>query len=84
MATGSYEFQSDFAKKYIALGHEQGREEGRAEGLRLALLSVLRHRGIVLAEEEVARIEATGDPVVLERWILHASTADSASEVFAE
>ncbi len=27
-----YEYQSDFAKKYVAEGRERGREEGRVEG----------------------------------------------------
>ena len=32
MDPAKYEYQSDFAKHYIALGKTQGREEGRAEG----------------------------------------------------
>lgn len=31
MDPAKYEFQSDFAKHYIALGKEEGRVEGRAE-----------------------------------------------------
>jgi predicted transposase YdaD len=32
MATQKYEFQSDFARRYIALGREEGEASGRAEG----------------------------------------------------
>jgi len=32
MDPAKYEYQSDFAKRYVTLGKTQGREEGRAEG----------------------------------------------------
>ena len=40
-----YQYQSDFARKYIALGREEGREagreEGRADGIRSAILTLV-------------------------------------------
>jgi hypothetical protein len=42
MANGTYPYQSDFAKRYVA----QGRDEGRAEGKALAVLAVLAARGV--------------------------------------
>jgi hypothetical protein len=45
MERGTYEYQSEFARKYVAQGREEGRkegrEEGREEGERTALLKVL-------------------------------------------
>lgn len=32
MDPAKYEFQSEFAKRYIALGKEEGRAEGKVEG----------------------------------------------------
>ena len=32
MANGTYQYQSDFAKRYVAQGHVEGRAEGKAEG----------------------------------------------------
>ncbi len=32
MPVETYEWQSDFARKYVGLGEEQGRKQGRAEG----------------------------------------------------
>jgi hypothetical protein len=37
MDPAKYEYQSDFAKRYIGLGRDEGRAEGQAEG-RAALL----------------------------------------------
>jgi len=49
-----YEYQSDFAKKYVAQGLTQGRAEGRAEGRTeaeaRAVLTVLRARGIAVPD----------------------------------
>jgi len=33
MASGNFDFQSDFARKYLARGREEGLEKGREEGL---------------------------------------------------
>src|SRR5271163_152248 len=43
-----YEYQSDFAKKYVAQGRDEGRVEGRAEEAARALLTVLRARGLTV------------------------------------
>ena len=32
MQSGNYEYQSEFARKYVAQGREEGRQEGREEG----------------------------------------------------
>ena len=53
-----YEYQSDFAKKYVA----QGRDEGRVEEAVRSLLIVLRVRCIALPEAAHERILAQKDP----------------------
>ena len=75
-----YEYQSDFAKKYVA----EGRAEGRVEGLAKGLLSVLRARGIAVPDAARERILAQTDPERLECWLEKAAVAASVSEVIDE
>ena len=83
-----YEFQSDFAKKYIALGRDQGRDEGRDEGRALEAahnaLTVLRVRGIPVPDAARERILAEKDRQRLERWHERAIVAASIDDVFNE
>jgi hypothetical protein len=79
-----YEFQSDFAKKYVALGRDQGRTEGRTEGEAHALLTVLQARGIAVPDGARERILAQKDPERLERWLQKAATAPSLDDVLDE
>ncbi len=76
-----YEFQSDFAKKYVALGRDEGRVEGRAEEAARALLTVLRARGLTAPDAARERIVAEKDPARLERWLERAAVAASIGEV---
>jgi hypothetical protein len=78
MATGNYEYQSDFAKKYLAQGIEQGLEQGLTQ----ALITVLSARGFELDEAEQVRITATRDVKQLERWLEHAPSVHSIAELF--
>ncbi len=75
-----YEYQSDFAKKYVA----QGRDEGRAEGEARALLAVLRGRGVIVSEAARERILAEKDLARLERWLEKAAAAASVAELIGE
>ena len=88
MGNGTYEFQSDFAKKHRAAGKEEGRaagkEEGRAAGEATAVLTVLEARGINVADEQQARILACTELEVLDRWIRKAVTITSADDLFTE
>jgi hypothetical protein len=79
-----YEFQSAFAKKYVALGRDEGRDEGRAEEAARALLTVFRVRGIAVPEAARERILAQKDPERLERWLERAIVAASVAEVLDE
>jgi Domain of unknown function (DUF4351) len=68
-----YEYQSDFAKKYVAQGHK--------EGERALLLRQLRTRFGELPAAAVARVEGA-EMAVLERWGERVLTAKSLAEVF--
>ena len=80
-----YEYQSDFAKKYVAQGRDEGRTEGRTEGraeeAARALLTVLRARGIAVPDAARERILALKDPERLERLLERAAVAPSLAEV---
>jgi thioredoxin-like negative regulator of GroEL len=71
-----YEYQSDFAKKYMA--------QGRTEEAARALLTVLRARGFAVPDAVRERILAQKDPERLERWIAKAAVAASVTEVIDE
>ena len=83
-----YEYQSDFAKKYVAQGHAEGLTEGlskgRTEATALHVLTVLRVRGIEVPDAVRERILAQKDPERLERWLEKAAVAASVAEVLDE
>jgi predicted transposase YdaD len=91
MASG-YEYQSDFAKKYVAQGEAKGRAEGEAEGRAAgkaegeanALLHVLAARRLTVSDAQRARILACTDLDTLTRWIERAVTAETTDAVFSE
>lgn len=74
------EFQSEFARKYVAVGKAEGKAEGEAQ----AVLAVLEARGLAVTAEQRERITACTDLAVLEGWIRHAVTAGSVDDLFAE
>jgi len=75
-----YEYQSDFAKKYVA----QGRAEGRAETAARDVLTVLRARGLAVPDAARERILAQKDPERLELWLEKAAVAASVDAVLDE
>jgi predicted transposase YdaD len=83
------EFQEPpFVQKLKAIGREEGRaeglEKGEALGLKGALLKHIERAGLVLGDEERARIEACNDPVLLDRWLDNAFTAKTSADLFRE
>ena len=72
-----YEYQSDFAKKYVAEGEAKGEAKGEAR----ALLTVLRVRGIAVPDAARERILAEKDPARIERWLERAPVADAIADV---
>lgn len=71
-----YEYQSDFAKKYVA--------QGRAEGVARSVLAVLRARGIAVPDAVRDRILAEKEPERLERWLDKAAVASSVASILDE
>jgi len=71
-----YEYQSEFARKYVA--------EGRTEEAARNLLTVLGVRGIVVPDVARERILAQKDPERLERWLAKAVVAASLADVLDE
>jgi len=78
MASGTYEYQSDFALRYVAKGREEGREEGRA----LAVLRVLAVRGVEVPGAIRERVLACRDASLLDEWLTRAVSAVTTSDVF--
>jgi hypothetical protein len=72
-----YEYQSEFAKNYIALGRAEAEARGWARGL----LIVLRVRGILVPDAVRERILTEKDPARIERWVERAVVAASVAEV---
>ena len=71
-----YEYQSDFAKKYVAQGH--------AEAAARDVLTVLRARGFTVPDAARERILAQKDPERLEHWLEKAVVAPSVAAVLDE
>jgi hypothetical protein len=91
MQRGTYEYQSEFARKYVAQGREEGRQEGREEGRqegrhegeRAALFEVLDARGLEVDAGTRQQILACTDLSQLKVWLRRAVTAESTQELFA-
>jgi predicted transposase/invertase (TIGR01784 family) len=75
------------ARGALVVARQEGKEEGLAEGeikgKRNALLRLLERRGILLTEEDRARIHACSDAVILDRWVDNVLGAKTATEVFS-
>ncbi|MEQ8276527.1 MAG: hypothetical protein RMA76_09270 [Deltaproteobacteria bacterium] len=80
VATGKYEYQSEFAKKYFA----EGAAEGEAQGRAAMLLRVLERRGLAVSDEQRTAIESCHDAVRLELWLDRALEATSTDDVLSD
>lgn len=78
-----YEFQSEFARSYVAKGVEQGRKQGLLEAKAQAVLAVLEARGLEVPAEVRERILASTDLAELDRWIRGAASVGDARELLA-
>jgi hypothetical protein len=80
MANGTYQYQSDYARRLIA----EGKAEGKAEGARIlarSILRILEARKVTVSEPVRERILACTDLERLEGWHARALTATSAADV---
>jgi hypothetical protein len=84
MQTGKYEYQSEFARTYIAQGRAEGEAKGRAEGEAKALLTMLAARGIELDAKTRELILSCADLQQPDRWIVRSATVSSLGDVLTE
>jgi hypothetical protein len=71
---GTYQYQSEFARRYFS--------QGEAKGEAKALLKVLSARGIKVPDDARERIIGCTDLDQLETWVSRAATATSIHELF--
>ena len=87
MANGTYEYLTEFARKYVAQGEARGKAEGKAEGKAQgkaeALLAVVAARGLPITAAARAQVLACTDVALLDRWIARAVVATSVEEILA-
>ncbi|WP_437598896.1 hypothetical protein WMF28_39525 [Sorangium sp. So ce590] len=91
MMKSGYEFQSDFARSYVAKGRkegmEKGMEKGREQGILEAkahdVIAVLEARGLEVPAEVRERVLASTDLAELDRWIRRAAVVSDARELLA-
>jgi hypothetical protein len=95
MQSGNYQYQTEFARRYVAQGRQEGHQEGHQEGLQkgrqegrqegevAALLEVLDARGLKVDEAARQQILACTDLAQLKVWLRRAVTVKSAQELFA-
>jgi hypothetical protein len=74
MGTRTYEYQSDYSRRYFG--------QGRAAGEASALLTVLAARAIDIPADARARITDCQDPAQLDIWINRAATAKTIGDLF--
>lgn len=72
MATGTYEYQSDYARRLVGAG----KTEAHAE----AVISVLAARGVDVPADARERIMDCTDLAQLDAWLRRAVTADAAAD----
>lgn len=82
MSLATYEWQSDFARKYVGIGREEGREEGRALEAAKNVISFLEARGLSVTPAVRERIESCTDLEILEQWVPAAAKVERPEELF--
>ncbi len=94
MRSNGYEYQSEFARRYVQQGREEvlaenrkkGREQGWKtgflKGLRNGLFMVLQAQGLKVGSTARRQLMACTDPTQLERWLSRAVKVQSVQELF--
>jgi hypothetical protein len=77
-----YEYQSEFARKYVEEGRKDGLEEGRKDGQQAMLIKLLGLKFGELPDWAVQRLQAADDSD-LERWAERVLSAPTLDDVFA-
>ncbi|MBB5918687.1 hypothetical protein BJY24_007599 [Nocardia transvalensis] len=79
MTAGTYEYKSEFARRYFNRGQAKGAAEGEAK----ALLKILRHRFDV-PDTIADRVMECTDTQQLDAWTDRALDAETLDEVFGK
>ncbi len=77
-----YEYQSDFAKRWIAEGEAKGIAQGRIEATARNLLGLLVARGFQVDASLAERIRSCVDEALLSRWFERALAATDLASIF--
>ncbi|WP_437819714.1 hypothetical protein [Sorangium sp. So ce1078] len=83
MMKSGYEFQSEFARGYVAKGREEGIRAGALEAKAHDVLAVLEARGLEVPADVRERVLASTDIAELDRWIRRAAVVSDARELLA-
>ncbi|WP_438033901.1 hypothetical protein [Sorangium sp. So ce204] len=83
MMKSGYEFQSEFARGYVAKGRQEGRKEGILEAKAHDVLAFLEARGLEVPAEVRERVLASADLDELDRWLRRAAVISDARELLA-
>ncbi|MDC0679161.1 hypothetical protein [Sorangium atrum] len=83
MMKSGYQFQSEFARSYVAKGREEGMREGTLKTKAQAVLVFLEARGLEIPAEVRERVLASTDLDELDRWIRRAAVISDARELLA-
>jgi hypothetical protein len=75
MSAGTYQYQSEYARRFFG----RGKAEGKAEDV----LVILAARGVDVPDHARARISGCSDLDQLDAWIRRAATAESVDDLFA-
>ncbi|WP_437289372.1 hypothetical protein [Sorangium sp. So ce406] len=76
-----YEFQSEFARSYVAKGREEGLREGTLKAKAQAVLAFLAARGLEVPAEVRERVLASTDLAELDGWIRQAAMVSDTREL---
>ncbi|WP_437571609.1 hypothetical protein [Sorangium sp. So ce542] len=79
MMKSGYQYQSEFARSYVAHGRQEGSIEAKAQ----AVLAFLEARELEIPAEVRERVLASTDLAELDRWIRRAAVVGDARELLA-
>ncbi|KYG10903.1 hypothetical protein BE21_58540 [Sorangium cellulosum] len=77
MMKSGYEYQSEFARSYVAKGRQEGLLEAKAQ----SVLAVFEARGLEVPADVRERVVASKDLAELDRWIRRAAVVSDAREL---
>ncbi|KYG09030.1 hypothetical protein BE21_20165 [Sorangium cellulosum] len=83
MMKSGYQYQSEFARGYVAQGREEGVREGTLKTKAHDVLAFLEARGLEVPTDVRERVLASTDIAELDRWIRRAAVVGDARELLA-